>query len=80
MTFQEYINNPTGVGNSVMSYRSMYEDLYHNKWDKIMVRENGKIDYKLYYSKNHYYSPLLCFVPTISNRHRHFKRHAKICC
>ncbi len=58
MTFQEYINNPTGVGNSVMSYRSMYEDLYHNKWDKIMVRENGKIDYKLYYSKNHYYCHL----------------------
>lgn len=55
MTYQEYINNPTGVGNSVMSYRKMYEDLYHNKWDKVMVRENGKVDYTLYYDSKSYY-------------------------
>lgn len=55
MTFQEYINNPTGIGTSIMSYRKMYEDLYHDKWDKIVVRENGHIDYTLYYSSNHYY-------------------------
>lgn len=58
MTFQEYINNPTGTGNSVMSYRKMYEDLYHDKWDKIMVRENGKVDYTLYKKGNTYYCHL----------------------
>lgn len=55
MTFKEYINNPTGAKTAVMSYRKMYEDLYHDKWSKLMTRENGKIDYKCYKDKNVYY-------------------------
>ena len=55
MTFEEYIANPTGVGTAVISYRKMYEDLYHGKWNKIMVRENGKVDYTLYKSKKSYF-------------------------
>ncbi len=48
MTFQEYIQNPTGIGTGVMSYRKMYDDLYHNKWDIIMTREAGKVEYSLW--------------------------------
>lgn len=55
MTFQDYINNPTGTKTAVMSHRGMYEDLYHGKWNKIMVREGGHINYDLYTSKNSYY-------------------------
>lgn len=52
MEFQQYINNPTGTKSSVMSYRKMYEDLFQDKWKKIMVRENGHVDYTLYTGKN----------------------------
>lgn len=48
MTFKEYIQNPTGIGTGVMSYRKLYEDLYHNKFSIIMTREAGKIDYTLW--------------------------------
>lgn len=58
MTFKEYINNPFGAKTAVMSFRKMYEDLYHDKWDKIMTRENGHIDYKLYTDKGHCYAYL----------------------
>lgn len=52
MTFQEYIQNPMGKNNSVFSQREMYRTLYTNKLDKIIVRENNKIDYHLYYGKD----------------------------
>lgn len=55
MTFKEYITNPSGMGTAVMSYRKMYEDLYHGKWNLIMTRENGKIDYTIYKTGNAYY-------------------------
>jgi hypothetical protein len=48
MTFQEYINNPQGKANSVISHRDMYRNMYTEKLNKIMVRENGKVDYTLY--------------------------------
>jgi hypothetical protein len=51
MTLQDYINNPAGSKASVISNRKMYEDLYRDKWGKIMTRENGHIDYKLYMDK-----------------------------
>ena len=54
MTFQEYINNPMGTKSAVMSNRKIYEDLYHDKWKKIMVRENGHVEYRLYKRKNSY--------------------------
>ena len=55
MTFKEYITNPSGIGTAVMSYRKMYEDLYHNKWKLIMTRENGAIDYTIYKSNDYYF-------------------------
>lgn len=56
MTFDQYIQNPMGIANSVMSNREMYRSMYSMKLDAIMVREMGKIDYKLYKGKNSYYA------------------------
>lgn len=55
MTFDEYINNPMGNKSAVISNRNMYRNMYMEKLDKIMVREIGKIDYKLSKSKTKYY-------------------------
>lgn len=55
MTFKEYITNPSGIKSSAISYRKMYEDLYQDKWGKIMTRENGHIEYKLYNGKGNIY-------------------------
>ena len=55
MTYDQYIQNPMGVANAVFSNRNMYRDLYMTKLDKLLVREMGKIDYKLYKSKKEYY-------------------------
>lgn len=54
MTFKEYINNPLGKANSVISHREMYRNLYTEKLDKIMVRENGKVEYTLYQTSKSY--------------------------
>ena len=37
MTFDQYIQNPMGVANSVMSNREMYRNMYMMKLDSIMV-------------------------------------------
>ena len=58
MTFDEYINNPMGEKNAVMSNRTMYRNLYKSKLDKVLVREAGKIDYKLYKGSSKYY----CYI------------------
>lgn len=57
MTFQQYIDNPMGQKNAVFSQRYMYRDLYTEKFDKILLREAGKIDFKLYKDakKDEYY-------------------------
>lgn len=55
MTFDQYISNPMGVKSAVISNREMYRELYTNKLDKILVREIGVVDYKLYYDKQNYY-------------------------
>ena len=55
MTFRQYIQNPMGIANAVISNREMYRQLYTGKLDKIMVREMGHIDYKLYVGKKKYY-------------------------
>lgn len=54
MTFPQYIQNPMGIANSVISNREMYRTMYTEKWNKIMLRENGKVDYTLYKKKNSY--------------------------
>ena len=43
MTFEEYINNPMGVKNAVISHREMYRKMYMEKLDKIMMREVGRL-------------------------------------
>lgn len=48
MTFDEYIKNPMGDKNAVISHREMYRTMYTEKFDKIMLREANKIDYKIY--------------------------------
>lgn len=55
MTYDQYIQNPMGIANAVISNRNMYRELYMGKLDKILVREMGKIDYTLYKSNNKYY-------------------------
>lgn len=50
MTLEEYINNPMG-SSVVANQREMYKAYYTKKYDALMVRENGKIEYKLYKSK-----------------------------
>lgn len=55
MTYDQYIQNPMGVANAVISNRNMYRSLYMTKLDKILVREMGKIDYTLYKSGKKYY-------------------------
>lgn len=54
MTFDEYIQNPMGEKNAVMSNRAMYRSYYQEKLDKIMVREHGKADYKTFRDGNRY--------------------------
>ena len=56
MTFESYIKNPMGTGSAVLANSEMYKNFYSGKWDKIMVRENGKIQYKLYKAKDAYYA------------------------
>ena len=48
MSFQQYIANPMGKHNAVFSQRDMYKRLYIEKFDKVFLREAGKINYTLY--------------------------------
>lgn len=58
MTFDEYIQNPMGKENAVISNRIMYRNLYQSKLDKILVREAGKIDIKAYHVGRRY----ICYL------------------
>lgn len=53
MTYEDYIKNPMGKKNAVFSQREIYYELYSKKLDKIMVRENGKVEFKQYVDKKH---------------------------
>lgn len=44
MTFEQYIQNPMGVANSVISNREMYRSLYTKKLDAVLVREIGYLN------------------------------------
>lgn len=55
MTFEEYIRNPMGDKNTVMTHREIYRELYTSKYEKVMVRELNKVDYIIYKAKNSYY-------------------------
>lgn len=55
MTFDQYISNPMGKKNAVYGNREMYRNLYKEKLDKILVREVGAVQYKLYIGKKDTY-------------------------
>lgn len=53
MTLDQYILNPMGKNNAVLnaSTREILRKTYVSKFDNILLREKGKIDYRLYYDK-----------------------------
>lgn len=51
MTYNDYIKNPMGKKNAVFSQREIYYGLYSDKFDKVLVRENGKITYSQFVDK-----------------------------
>ena len=53
MTYDKYIKNP--MGGSVVTNRQVLMDMYNRKWNDLLVRENGKINYYLYRDKGNYY-------------------------
>lgn len=55
VTFNDYIQNPAGKQNAVFSQREMYRAVYSSKLDKVLLRENNKIDYYLYHKNDEYY-------------------------
>lgn len=55
MTYNQYIQNPMGIRNSVISNREMYREMYTKKWGEIKLRENGNIKYIIMRSKSDYY-------------------------
>jgi len=59
MTLEEYVNNPIGKNNAVLTVaaRENIRANYATKFDNILLRENGKITYYLYEDKkrNVYY-------------------------
>ena len=55
ITFTQYINNPLGDKSSVITNRGMYQKMYRDKLDKILLREGGKVKYSLYTGKENYY-------------------------
>lgn len=58
MTFDQYIQNPMGKDNAVISNRTMYRNLYQEKLDKILVREAGNIAIKAYHVGKRY----ICYL------------------
>lgn len=54
MRFSDYINNPMGKDNAVISNREMYKQFYTNKYNALILRENGSIEYHLYKYKEEY--------------------------
>lgn len=54
MTFDQYITNPLGKNNAVLSAitREGIRKNYSERFDNILLRENGKINYYLYKTKD----------------------------
>lgn len=51
MSFDKYIDNPSG-GATVITNRNMYKDMYKSKFDKVLLRESGKIEWSVYHEKD----------------------------
>ena len=55
MTFNQYIQNPMGKRSAVFTQTEVYRKLYSEKLDKLIVREGGIFNYKLYIDEDDYY-------------------------
>ena len=55
MTFDDYITNPMGKGSAVMSnaHREVMRMQYKKKFDNILLREKGKLDYRMFTDSKH---------------------------
>ena len=53
MTYDQYIKNP--MGGSVVTNRQVLMDMYRQKWNNILVRENGQINYSIYKGADDFY-------------------------
>lgn len=51
MSFDKYIDNPSG-GATVITNRNMYKDMYKTKFDRVLLRESGNIEFKIYYTND----------------------------
>ena len=50
MSFDKYIDNPSGA--SVITNRNMYKTMYQSKFDKVLLRESGNIEWKVYHTND----------------------------
>lgn len=57
MTFEQYIINPMGKNNAILSasVREITKKDYTRRFNNILLRENGKIDYAIYKGKGAVY-------------------------
>ena len=51
ITFDEYINNPTGARNRMVGERDMARNMYLGRYNNMMLRCAGRINYLLFRSK-----------------------------
>ena len=51
MSFDKYIDNPSG--SSVYTNRMMYKKMYQDKFNNLLIREQGQIKYELYRTDDH---------------------------
>lgn len=71
MTLEQYIANPLGKNNSVLNsaVRETQRKMYINRFDNIMLRENGNVKYTLYTDSRHnlYWAHIKVPSETVSN-------------
>ena len=54
ITLREYINNPLGKGPTInASVKESVRRDYTERWNALMVRENGRVIHEFYYDKKH---------------------------
>jgi hypothetical protein len=66
MSFAQYILNPMGKSNAVMSAgsREYMRTKYKKKFDNIMLREKGKMDYRLFTDEKNNTFWIYCKIPS----------------
>lgn len=52
LSFDKYIDNPAGKGSAVISNRQMFKDMYRNKFNALLVKEQGTIKFTVYEAKD----------------------------